>query len=286
VALVLSMATIAFAWKDPMLTALCAPDENSYAWRIHLETESNYDIELSWDNFATPAFDTIDFGSAGDHDFTTARGGSTLYVRFADDHGAKASAAADEELCEPPLEPDIEIVKSNNTEGTIEPGTEVTYTYEVKNTGELPLTDVDVKDWIKGSDSTACEVDSSDYTESMNDDGILEVGETWTFTCTTVLEVTTENQACVTAEVAEPVGKVDEQSEEVEDCDENEVEVSASPEQSVEAGTGTPAGSIPNTSLDSNGSNPLPTILFSLVLLGSLGTLAYTNVKVVANRNR
>jgi hypothetical protein len=97
--------------------------------------------------------------------------------------------------------------------------------------------------------------------------------------------VTTENQACVTAEVADDVVG-DAQQEPVEDCDENEVEVSASPEQSVEAGTGTPAGSIPNTSLDSNGSNPLPTILFSLVLLGSLGTLAYTNVKVVANRNR
>ena len=54
----------------------------------------------------------------------------------------------------------------------------------------------------------------------------------------------------------------------------------------MEAGTGTPAATIPNTSLESNGSNPLPTILFSMVLLASLGTLAYTNVKVVARHNR
>ena len=58
------------------------------------------------------------------------------------------------------------------------------------------------------------------------------------------------------------------------------------PTQVVEAGTGTPAATIPNTSLDGGGSNPLPTILFSIVLLASLGTLAYTNVKVVPRRNR
>ena len=61
--------------------------------------------------------------------------------------------------------------------------------------------------------------------------------------------------------------------------------VSAHPEQSVEAGTGTPAPTIPNTSLIDNGSSPLPTILFSMVLLASLGTLAYANVKTVRSRS-
>jgi hypothetical protein len=57
----------------------------------------------------------------------------------------------------------------------------------------------------------------------------------------------------------------------------------ASGEQSVEAGTGTPAESTPDGSLFGNGSNPLPTIAFSLILLASLGGLAYANVKSVRN---
>jgi hypothetical protein len=59
---------------------------------------------------------------------------------------------------------------------------------------------------------------------------------------------------------------------------------SASGEQSVEAGTGTPEESTPDGSLFGNGSNPLPTIAFSLILLASLGGLAYANVKTVRNR--
>jgi hypothetical protein len=61
---------------------------------------------------------------------------------------------------------------------------------------------------------------------------------------------------------------------------------SASGEQSVEAGTGTPAESQPNSSLFFNGSGPLATIAFSLILLASLGTLAYANVKSVRSRNQ
>ena len=56
---------------------------------------------------------------------------------------------------------------------------------------------------------------------------------------------------------------------------------SASGEQSVEAGTGTPAESTPNGALSLNGVGALPTIAFSLVLLASLGALAYANVKSV-----
>jgi hypothetical protein len=60
--------------------------------------------------------------------------------------------------------------------------------------------------------------------------------------------------------------------------------VPASAEGSVKAGTGTPAASTSNTSLFGDGSSPLPTILFSLILLASLGTLAYANVKTVRSR--
>jgi hypothetical protein len=58
----------------------------------------------------------------------------------------------------------------------------------------------------------------------------------------------------------------------------------ASGEQSVKAGTGTPAASVNDSAFFGAGSNPLPTIVFSLILLASLGTLAWANVKSVRNR--
>jgi hypothetical protein len=58
------------------------------------------------------------------------------------------------------------------------------------------------------------------------------------------------------------------------------------PEQSVEAGTGTPAPSQPNTAMAPNGGpSPIPTLVFGLILLASLGTLAYANVKTVRSRS-
>jgi hypothetical protein len=64
-----------------------------------------------------------------------------------------------------------------------------------------------------------------------------------------------------------------------------EQSLEASGEQSQKAGEGTPGPSLSNGALFGDGSNPLPTILFSLILLASLGTLAFANVKTVRNRN-
>ena len=58
----------------------------------------------------------------------------------------------------------------------------------------------------------------------------------------------------------------------------------ASGEQSVEAGTGTPEESVTDGALFGIGGSPLPTIAFSLILLASLGGLAFANVKSVRNR--
>jgi hypothetical protein len=57
----------------------------------------------------------------------------------------------------------------------------------------------------------------------------------------------------------------------------------ASGEGSQKAGEGTPAGSVSNGALSADSSSPLPTIAFSLILLASLGALAYANVKSVRN---
>jgi hypothetical protein len=59
--------------------------------------------------------------------------------------------------------------------------------------------------------------------------------------------------------------------------------VPESGDQGIKAGTGTPAGSMPDGAQPVDGSSPLPTIAFSLILLASLGALAYANVKSSRN---
>ncbi|MEP7228318.1 MAG: hypothetical protein ABI785_13200 [Gemmatimonadales bacterium] len=75
------------------------------------------------------------------------------------------------------------------------------------------------------------------------------------------------------------------QAESASEAASAEQSVQASGEQSFKAGEGTPAGSVNDSAFFGAGSSPLPTIAFSLILLASLGTLAYANVKTVRSRN-
>ena len=60
---------------------------------------------------------------------------------------------------------------------------------------------------------------------------------------------------------------------------------SPTPEQSVQGGTGTPGPSQPDTALgELQGPSPLPAVGFAVVLLLSLGTLAFANVRSVRRR--
>ena len=72
-----------------------------------------------------------------------------------------------------------------------------------------------------------------------------------------------------------------------ESQDESQAE---SEQESTEGSTlgntsGSPAGSVPNGSVGQNGVNPLPTVLFSLILLASLAGLAFANVKTARSRS-
>ncbi len=229
-ALVLATAGVVLAWVQPTLTAQCAPDENSYAWSIHLHSEGNYNIDWSFDsNFAS--FTTTNFGSAGDHDFTTPRGGPTLYVRWTSDHGSKAQAAANGDLCQE--ESVAESVQESVAESVQE--------------------------------SVAESVQES-VAESVQESVAESVQES----------VAESVQESVAESVQESVAESVQES------------VAESAEQSVEAGTGTPEASTPDSAVGGHGGNPLPTVLFSLVLIGSLGALAFTNVKLarVSTRDR
>jgi hypothetical protein len=66
---------------------------------------------------------------------------------------------------------------------------------------------------------------------------------------------------------------------------ESSIPESSIPESSVLAGTGSPAASQPDTAQSQDGVNPIPTIAFSMLMLASLATLAYANVKTVRNRS-
>jgi hypothetical protein len=62
-------------------------------------------------------------------------------------------------------------------------------------------------------------------------------------------------------------------------------EASQSAEGSVLGGTGTPAPSLPDGAMGATGGpSPLPTVFFGLILLASLTTLAWVNVKAVRSR--
>ncbi|MEA2620128.1 MAG: hypothetical protein QOC97_901, partial [Chloroflexota bacterium] len=90
-------------------------------------------------------------------------------------------------------------------------GGDVTYTYVVTNTGDVPLSTVSVSD-NKCSSVTYVSGDA-------NDDGVLDLTETWTFTCTTNLTATTTNTATATGHYRQTA---------VTDTDEATVTVAAS----------------------------------------------------------
>ena len=58
------------------------------------------------------------------------------------------------------------------------------------------------------------------------------------------------------------------------------------PEGTQAGGTGTPAGSLSDTATSLGGfGGPVATLVFGLILLGSLGALAYANVTAVRRRS-
>jgi hypothetical protein len=172
----------------------------------------------------------------------------------------------------------------------VEPGTSVTYNYEVTNGGDAPLINVVV------TDDTCPPPAGGVLTRTGGDDGDnqLENGEVWTYECTMTLDDTTTNEACaegdfigggsdsdcadVTVEVLPP-------SEEESPSESASPSESSTPEGSQAGQTGTPAGSVPDTALSIPGfGGPLATLIFGAILVASLGTLAYANVRAARQR--
>jgi hypothetical protein len=189
---------------------------------------------------------------------------------------------------------DIHIDKTPDPAGPVDPGTSVTYTYNVTNSGETPLVNVMVTD-------DKC--DSPSYVSGDDGDNQLENGETWVYTCTTELSVDTTNTACASANFigggqdsacAEatvlvkqptPTPTPETPTPTPETPTPTPETPTPTPEGSVGGGTGTPAASVPDTAASLPGfGGPIATLVFGLILVASLGTLAYANVRAARQR--
>ena len=103
------------------------------------------------------------------------------------------------------LTPGMEVRKTAN-KPTVYPGTAVTFTYELVNTGETDLQNQDAPDdrsaWVTDDKCAPVTYVSGDT----GDDKILGVGEVWTYTCATTINQTTTNTATGTTTPLKPGG--------------------------------------------------------------------------------
>ena len=84
--------------------------------------------------------------------------------------------------------PDIAVVKTASTTDLPYGGGDVTYTYKVTNPGNVSLSNVGLTD-------DKCSPVSAPVKAGGNADNMLDVGETWTYSCATTLTATTKNTA-------------------------------------------------------------------------------------------
>jgi hypothetical protein len=201
---------------------------------------------------------------------------------------------------------DIQIDKTPNPAGPIDPGDSVTYHYDVWNSSQqTPLTNIVVTD-------DQCAPVTGPTKTGGDSDAMLEFGEIWKYQCTTDLDVTTTNVACaegdfigggsdsacaeVTVQVVQPTPTPtpqqptptptpDQPTPTPEQPTPTPEQPTPTPEGSVAGETGTPAASVPDTATSLPGfGGPLATLIFGLILVASLGTLAYANVRAARQR--
>ena len=104
--------------------------------------------------------------------------------------GTNCAAQSDDASCSTDTtvtvshEPAIHVVKSASVDSLPFPGGEVTYTYVVTNTGNVPLSNVNVAD-----DTCA----SPAYVSGDDGNDLLDLSEAWTYTCTMSIDATTTN---------------------------------------------------------------------------------------------
>ncbi len=94
-------------------------------------------------------------------------------------------------------------------------GDSVTYTYKEKNDGTDPITNVVVTDDKCSPVTPTLGGDGIHNTGDTNNNGVLDPGETWTYTCKTTLNDTTTNVATASGTASDDKAAPDERSGEV-----------------------------------------------------------------------
>jgi uncharacterized repeat protein (TIGR01451 family) len=111
------------------------------------------------------------------------------------------------------VEPGLRLTKTVD-QNVVFPGTDVTYTYEATNTGDTDLrNDTGNAGWVADDACTPVEPvpATGDNAGDTNGDGLLNPGETWSFTCTATINRVTLNIATIVAQPVangNPVGDV------------------------------------------------------------------------------
>ena len=159
------------------------------------ETESPINSSGNNDGvIASGACATISFSVTVDDDFTGTSICNQGEVRFTNDGTViltddPAQPGGEDPTCAPVINPLINIVKSAPITEITSPES-VTYTYEVVNAGNDVLTNVIVED-------DKCS--TVDYVSGdTNNDGKLQVDETWIYECTSLISANTTNVAIAT----------------------------------------------------------------------------------------
>ena len=92
------------------------------------------------------------------------------------------------------LNPGFSLTKTSD-KAAVYSGGAVTYTYEVANTGQVAIQpQPDRANWVSDDECSPVSYVSGDT----NDNGLLDLTETWTYQCATTLTATTENTATLT----------------------------------------------------------------------------------------
>ncbi|GAB2841437.1 hypothetical protein ACFQ0P_01215 [Microbacterium insulae] len=107
------------------------------------------------------------------------------------------------------FDPRIEVTKTANPTTTT-PGGRVTYTYEVRNTGDVPLAGVAERiadDTCSPVGYVSGDIDGDGLLDTPNSIFEDSLDETWVFTCSTTVRVTTVNTVVVTGTAVDSTGE-------------------------------------------------------------------------------
>jgi len=188
--------------------------------------------------------------------------------------------------------------------GSMAAGGVLQFTITVRNDGDGVAHGVMIEDplpsgftWTESPDKAQCSISADVLSCSIGD---LNAGASFSVRVSTPTDAEdcglVENTASTWAEDADEVsnrGTVTLTCEEATPTPTPEQEQqggtptptpTGTPEQQAEAGSGTPAASLPNSALGVTTTSALPTVLLGVILLMSLGTLAWVNVRASGRR--